>query len=330
MEADRRRCIRLVVPDQRLGTLFRGQRRYPVEVLDESARGFGVLVETSDSFRIDQRYILSTDNGSSQVRVKYIEELPEGQRLGLERLSEIAGAAPKVKFSLRPVLRWFTWSVALVGATFGLTIAGAVLIAILVNHHYSKPRPVVHGFLPPPESARAKTTRRPTSASRTPASRPAEAPRHSPPGVMDKVGATATGILDATQNAADRPARQAIAAGKAGADAAASVGALTRERLNEWRTQLEQLPWQSQRLAPLVSDQLLQLNLSAEQQEAIGLAITRVIANLQSVAKNIGSGAEGASIAKNLEAGAVQEITAVFTPSQREKWEQIATGPIAA
>lgn len=146
---------------------------------------------------------------------------------------------------------------------------------------------------------------------------------------MERIGKSISAALDATEDAGKESVDQAAAAGDAAADAADKVTALTQQRLNAWRADLEKLPWQPTRLIALVTHELTLLELSPEQQEVVTLVIARAIADLQAVAKSIGAGIDGSSIAKHLETSAIQEIAALFTPAQREKWEKMtaATGP---
>jgi hypothetical protein len=298
--------------------------QFPAQILDESARGFGVLVEADAEFAVGDTLILASDTGWSQVRVANVDDVPEGKRVGLERLRDVAAAPVPSHPSTWQLLRPMTRSLLVLGALFSLSLVGAVVGPMLFDRFDAAWRPAAPSFVDSPGQAprAADTRRRQNRAPKRRSSTSGKSTRQSP-GMMDKVGAAASAVLDATQSAGSESARQAAEAGDAAAETASKIGALTQRRLNAWRDQLDGLPWEPTQLVALVTYELTQLELTPEQQELVALVIGRAIADMQAVANRIGAGIDGLRIAERLEASCIQEVIAIFTPQQREKWSQL-------
>jgi hypothetical protein len=163
---ERRQSFRCAVDDVRQQCALKvGAELLPAKLLEESAEGFGVLIDRPPAIEIGQNAELHTDGGWFSVRVMRVTEVepPEDAepsadtaeeaeadappvcfRLGLRRMEEIGGwEEPKARFwgdrlLFRPRL-WHSRSgmplaAGVVLATIAVTVPVAMLMWIAVGH----------------------------------------------------------------------------------------------------------------------------------------------------------------------------------------------------
>lgn len=99
------------------GKLRYGRRQFGVEILEQSAGGFGVRAPSDTPLDIGQNWLLDCEIGTIEVRVVHVASEPEGLVAGLQRLNEFAphSAAPG---------RW--WAGLSVAACLVFFVAGLV------------------------------------------------------------------------------------------------------------------------------------------------------------------------------------------------------------
>lgn len=302
MSTDRRSCIRLSPPGIRCGLVAAGGTRTPALILNESARGIGVLVDFDDKYEVGTIVTLETGAGRQQVRIARATEVENGWQLGLERIADLA-TPPSTGWHLNTLLiDPARRTISIILLVLSLAVLAGMLAPIARRHLHFGPR-----FSGGPLEVPHATTRSPNPAAK---SKPLLNPR------------TARGVERvADKIAADVGRTEAIAA-----DALAKLTALPPERLLQWRSALRELPWEPDQLLDLVSLDLARLGLSIHQQERIAAIIRSVVGQLQALADRLGDTEAARTAAAQIEQHAVAQIHGVFTSGQREKWETLSPG----
>jgi hypothetical protein len=298
--------------------------RLPALILNESAIGFAVLVDTPTQLQPDDLASLETEGTRHHVRVVRTEDVPGGQAIGLTRLSEDDDPPPTLihwRGLIPHGLLLSPWALVVMAGVFVIAAVLATFsLGFLGTHDYGETRVIgnerrAKSAKPVPVKVRVgsgSTTGSPESTFESTPERKSggrKAPR-------SKLSRQASRTVDklSEQAARDLPSPHALA----------KLTALAPERLEQWREQLASLPWEPSQLLSVLSLDLAYLNLTAHQQEAIASVVRRVMTDLNALSRRTGSDAEKAQQARQLETDAVQKITSLFTPQQRAQWQAMS------
>jgi len=330
VSADRRSCFRFATPDARGGLFVSPGLKLPALILNESARGFAILVDTPTHLQPNDLATLESDGAWNQVRVIRTEDVPGGQAIGLERLSE-DDDPPTTLFHWRGLLPrgllLSPWALVILAGVFVLAaILGTFSLGLLGSHDYGETR-VISGEgrgKPARTSTKHKRIRSESTSAASDSTfdlAPDKTPRgpKSPRSKLSKQASQAVAKIS-EQAARDLPSP----------DALAKLTALAPERLDQWREQLASLPWEPSQLVAMLSLDLAHLDLSAHQQELIARVVRQVVTELHGLTSRSGSDEEKALQARQYEASAVKQITNIFTPQQRAQWQAMSIDPQAS
>ena len=331
MSTDRRNCFRIATPDTRGGLFVSPGLRLPALILNESATGFAILVDTPTQLQPNDLASLESDGAWNRVRVIRTEDVPGGhQALGLERLNEDDDPPVTMAYWRGLIPRGLHVSPVALLIAAGVFVAAAILGMVSLgkfgNQDYGETR-VIGGerrakpAKSPSKAVRVKENTSSTSTDSTFESGNEKKPRgkKSQPTKISKQAAQAVDKIT-EQVAQDLPSPHALA----------KLTALAPERLDQWREQLASLPWESSQLHSVLSLDLAYLNLSAHQQEVIAGIVRRVVAELRLLAGRAGPDETKAEMARQVETSAVNEIGNVFTPQQRAQWQAMSIDTQAA
>lgn len=327
MSSDLRRCIRIAATDARNGQFVTADLQVPAQILNESARGFAILVAGDGEFLPDTEAALATESEWNRVRIVRVREVAGGQELGLER--QIDEPPPRrTDNRKRGLWRRAPWlfspqALAVAFGVFALAVLGGTVTFEIQESASAVPARWSDRYRGDSSARDLSAGRRHESPAPTlgdigngsSAGSGKRSGRNVPLRLSTKAANAVTSLSDAAGRNLPSPA------------AIAKLTALAPERLALWQDQLQALPWQSSQLLSMLSLELAHLNLSAQQQELIAGIIRRVVAEMQAIAARVGLDSDKASAARRLESNAVDEISTVFTPQQRERWQELGGSP---
>lgn len=121
MDDNRRSTFRAPIADDRSATLVIGSRRLDVQLIDESAGGFGVAADSGPEFEPDAVGRLEFDDGqTAEVQAVYVETDSGRIHIGLKRTASFGD------FDSRRAARQTNPKILLAGIVIGLVMGFAL------------------------------------------------------------------------------------------------------------------------------------------------------------------------------------------------------------
>ena len=134
MPANQRRTCRLPICGERSDAVLElAAESRAAELLDVSAEGFGLRVESPAGIEPGQLLLLRTAGGLHQVGVVHVRPDESGVAVGLRRIADVV-ERPRPHVATRRVgwLESFEWSPTLIGLAIAAVVGAAIVVAPLL------------------------------------------------------------------------------------------------------------------------------------------------------------------------------------------------------